>query len=258
MLIQGYEMLNAEAPFLGYEHYYFKYTMQSLQGPLNNEKEAFILSEKARFDEAQVKVDTIKAQFERGEISFEAVTSLSKKYENILAKKGAFDAVYERYLYIKKTDNAQFLYDTGYHRLFGMTSVDEGLAGGMKLLAVLILCLCGVFAMEYKTGMYKVLNSTRLGYTTTIRFKLLLSGLTATVIFVCAYLPDLLFIHKYFGLPGLTLPLASIPPYGNRWISVFIGRPTGLGISCITVCGTAGGLHDDIAVHPCSVAGDTQ
>lgn len=212
MLIQGYEMLNAEAPFLGYEHYYFKYTMQSLQGPLNNEKETFILSEKARFDEAQEKVDTIKAQFERGEISFEAVTSLSKKYENILAKKGAFDAVYERYLYIKKTDNAQFIYDTGYHCLFGLTSADEGLAGGIKLLAVLILCLCGVFAMEYKTGMYKVLNSTRLGYTDTIRFKLLLSGLIASIVFACAYLPDLLYIDKYFGLPGLTLPLASIPP----------------------------------------------
>ncbi|MDD3743332.1 MAG: hypothetical protein PHX54_06900 [Lentimicrobiaceae bacterium] len=212
VIFQGHGVFNSEAPFLGYEHYYFKYTMQALHGPLTDEKEEYILNEKAKFDEAQRKIKEIEAQFERGEIPFQAVETLSKKYQNILDKKSAFDLVYERYLYLKETKGAQFLYDTGYRLLFGFSNADNGLASGIKMLIVLILCLCGVFAIEYKTEMYKILNSTLHGNIDTVKTKMIISFIISTLIFVSAYMPDLIYIYKYFGLPGLNLPLLSVQP----------------------------------------------
>lgn len=225
-LIQGYTVRESQPPYLGYDHYYFKYTMNNLQGPLTDEKETFILKEKARFDAAQAALDELEAKVASGELGFEQMELQGRQYQNILAEQAAFNRVYVRYEYIKNTPGAQFLYDTGYAKLFGMDDADEGLASGMKLAAVLALCLCGVFAMEYKTGMYKVLNATKRGHGDTIQIKWILSGLLALTVFVCAYLPDILYIQKNFGLHGLDLPLVSILPTElGRFPTVIGGLP---------------------------------
>jgi len=66
--------------------------------------------------------------------------------------------------------------------------------------------------MEYKTGMYKVLNSTVHGNRDTVRLKLLLSIALAGIAFVFASLPELIYIGQNFGYAGITLPSASIYP----------------------------------------------
>ena len=222
-LLQGYSLYHAAAPSLGYEHYYFKYMMQNLEGPLDGGKEAFLFKEKAKFEEAERELDILKGKLAAGEIEAVEFEAAAQKHQDILAEKPFFEQVYRRYEYVRDTPGAQFLYDTGYARLFGLVNPDEGLSGGMKILVVILLGLCDVFALEYRTGMYKVLNTTGRGHRPTIRLKLLLSGLFTGVIFILAYLPDLVYTVRFFGMPGLTMPLISVAPNEMGSLPVALG-----------------------------------
>jgi hypothetical protein len=125
---------------------------------------------------------------------------------------GVINTLYERLRYVEATPHAQFVYDNGYAELFGLNDKSAGLASGVAFTAVLIFVLCGVFPIEYKTGMYKILNATNRGHSETIRMKLILSCMFAALIFVCAYLPDLIYTSQHYGFSGIELSLASIPP----------------------------------------------
>jgi hypothetical protein len=96
-----------------------------------------------------------------------------------------------------------------------MKNSDSGLTSGMWLIAVLILCLCGMFSMEYKTGMYKILNATVHGHSATVKLKLLFSILLTGIAFISASLPELIYTGRFFGYEGISLPLASIPDFPN-------------------------------------------
>jgi hypothetical protein len=58
--------------------------------------------------------------------------------------------------------------------------------------------------------MFKVLSATPNGNIPTIRFKLILSAITMFIIFVAAYIPDLIYIGRYYGYSGVDLPLTSV------------------------------------------------
>jgi len=211
MLIQGYNVYNMREPYLGYQHQYIKSTLLAMQGPMTQEKHDFIGSEKQKLDHAQYELQRLDMEQMRGEISWYEYFELRRPYDEIVSSMYGFEEIYERYLFVRDTKNAQFVYDTGYARLFGMSNPNVGLTGGMWLIAIMVLCLCGVFPMEYKTGMYKILNASPNGHADTVRLKLLLSAGTMAVAFIIAVLPDLIFTGRYFGLKGLGVSVASIP-----------------------------------------------
>jgi hypothetical protein len=211
-VIQIFAFSRADAPALGYENNYIKSFLTANQGEITEESENFILTQKSTLDQARAEYDTLMERFRNGEIDRNEHQELSRQYDKALANENVINFLYERYEYVKSTPNAEFVYDSGYADLFGLTDSDAGLVSGMKLMAVLILCLCGVFPIEYKTGMYKVLNAAKFGHSETICVKLLFSCLFSALIYICCYLPDLLYIRKYYGFSGINLPLASIPP----------------------------------------------
>jgi len=211
---QGYWSAN-QTQYFSPDEYYYKFYMNRLEGKLTESKETLLLSEKEKFDEAQYKYDEIIERYNNREITMAVMVSELKPYEKILSQVGAFLPIYERYEYIKAHSNAEFLYDKGYERLFGIIDADEGLNSGIKLLVVLIFCLCGVFSIEYKSGMYKVLNASKKGIRETVTSKLGVSILTALIIYAIAYIPDLIFIGKFYGFGGLNFPLVSLPAFSG-------------------------------------------
>ena len=228
--LQAYTIYSAEEPRLGFDHYYIKHTLNSLQGGLTNEKEAFLLSEKARYDQAAAEVERIRELMWGGagtDLNHMALMDEMQTYLSILDEMQGFLVIYERYEYVRDTKHAEFLYDSGYMRLFGMRNSDAGLEGGTRLLTVLILSLCGLFAMEYKTGMYKVLNATAFGRQDTVRVKLLLSLALTFVAFIASTLPELVYIGRFFGYGGIDMRIASIAPVVSE--SGTIGFPAFMG-----------------------------
>ncbi|MCL2637371.1 MAG: hypothetical protein FWD48_03280 [Oscillospiraceae bacterium] len=211
-IIQGYDVMNTREPYLGWGHSYHKEYMLSLQGPLTQEKHDGLIAERQKLDAANAEISRINQMEARGEIEwFESWDLLRPHYDTINSMWG-FEEIFERFLYVRDTKHAQFVYEDGYYRLFGLNNPSAGLTAGMWLIAIMILTLSGVFPMEYKTGMYKILNASPRGHADTVRLKLLLSGGTVFVAFIIASLPDLIYTGRYFGFGGIAAPLASLPP----------------------------------------------
>ena len=210
VLFQCYSFSQAKQYFTS-DEYYYKYYMNTLEGPLTKEKETYILAKKAEFDKAQSKIDEIMSEYKQGKISQEEMIIGQEPYQEKLEQSSAFTLVYEKYEYINENKSSQFLYDSGYKQLFGISDSNAGLKYGFMMTVVLILCLCGTFSIEYKSGMYKVLNAAKKGNRNTVTAKLGLSCIVGIMAFISAYLPELLFIGKYYGYRGTNIPLVSIP-----------------------------------------------
>jgi hypothetical protein len=195
-----------------------------LEGELTYEKESWIRSEKERFDHAHTEIERLLELLWDDDITNrETIERELQMHQNVVNSMQGFPIVYERYEYVRDTPYAQFLYDFGYIRLFGLYDFNSGLDAAMQLITVLILSLCGLFAMEYKTGMYKVLNATAFGSMDTVLMKLLLSlGLTA-IAFVAASLPELIYIGRFFSFNNATMPLASVSPTEIGAMPSFMG-----------------------------------
>jgi hypothetical protein len=212
--IQVHTIRSQEEPRFGFGHQYIMHTLNALQGELTDEKEEWILTEKARYDHAVTERDRLHELMwsDDNDINWMVISEELQIHQAVIDEMQGFLIVYERYEYVRDTKHAQFLYDAGYVRLFGLRNPDSGLDAGIQLLTVLILSLCGLFAMEYKTGMYKVLNATTFGSKDTVRMKLLLSLGFTFVAFVAASLPELVYIGRYFSFDAVTMPLASVAP----------------------------------------------
>jgi hypothetical protein len=223
MIIQGYDVYNQREPFFGWGHNYQREYLLSLQGPLTQEKHEALIAEKRKLDNAHAELESLHQQQMRGELTWFEYWEIARTHNETINNMWGFDEIFERFMYVRETKHAQFVYDTGYARLFGMSNPNAGLIPGMWLIAIMILCLSGVFPMEYKTGMYKILNASPRGHADTVRLKLLLSGGTMFIAFIIASVPDLIYTGRYFGFGGIGAPVSSIPPAEFGEIPALLG-----------------------------------
>lgn len=210
ILLQTYNVYT-RVNYQSYDDYYYKSFMEMLSGTLTGEKEGAVLNRQAEIEETQAKLDELTEKRFRGEITTAEFMRLQEPYSEILNSADAFSAVYKKYLYIKENPNAEFFYDRGYEKLFGISDKNCSLESAVLCLLFFAFSLSGVFSLEYRNSMYKVLGGTKLGIEETRRIKLLVSAFTAFTIFLLAYLPELIYIGRFYGFPGLTAPLMSIP-----------------------------------------------
>ena len=238
VLLQLFTVKNAKVSLTA-EDCYYRHYMVMLAGKITPEKELLIQKEKAKFDGVDAEIKNIDDMYKGGKITWDEKMNREASYENILYEKSIFSKIYDRYIYLKTHPGTQFVYDLGYEKLFGITDMDNGLGSGIKLLTALILCLCGAFSIEYETGMFKVLGTAQKGCRDTAACKIGISLMIAFLLFVSAYVPDLILIGKYYGYGGLSAPLASLPAFEHFGISI-LGYMILLFASRLIVCfGTA-------------------
>lgn len=208
--------------------YYYQHYMQMLSGPLTEEKEEGLLAEKAEIDKAEKQMNLLNEQRWKGEITTQEFIQRQEQYADTAEKAEDFQRVYDRYLYVKNTPGAEFLCDSGYERLFGITDAGFSMGNTVLLLCSLSLCLCGIYSVDYKTEMYKVICATRYGMGRTRRAKASVSACAAALTFLLAYVPELIYIGRFYGFAGLDCALVSIPALS--WLG---GVPVWCGIGLL-------------------------
>jgi len=234
-LFQWYSTKDARVTMTS-EDYYYRHYMVLLAGKLTPAKESYLQKEKVKLEDAHAEIQKIEDKYKAGDITWDDRNNQENSYNSILSEEGTFNRIYDRYGYIKAHPGTQFVYDLGYDRLFGITDPDSGLSSGIRLLIGLILCLCGVFSMEYRTGMYKVLGTTGKGAKSTVLCKLVISMIIAALLFVCAYLPDMILIGKSYGFQGLSVSLTSLPSFEHFRAFSILGYIILLFTSRLFVC----------------------
>jgi hypothetical protein len=222
-IIQGYTIYDQHEPPLGFWHRFEKEQLLSLEGPLTQEKHEFIMSERRRLDEAHDEIALLDQRQWNGDITWFEYWELARPHHETINSMQGFEEVFGRFQYVRETNHAQFVYDAGYARLFGMSNPNAGLIPGMWLIGIMILCLSGIFPMEYKTGMYKILNASPRGHADTVRLKLLLAGGTVLAAFIIASIPDLVYTARFYGFGVIGAGASSIPPAEFGTIPAFMG-----------------------------------
>lgn len=226
LLLQIYSVFN-QVNFQSTVDYYYKHYMEMLAGPLTEEKEKIILSEKAKINEAEEKIYTLNEQRRQGKISIQEFVSRQEKYSETLEKADMFNKVYEKYLYVKETPGSEFIYDSGYEKLFGISDRDFSAVNTILLLSIFSLLFCCVYSSDYKNDMYRIICAAKYGTDKTRKVKTGVTVGLSVLIFLIAYIPELIYIGRFYGFDGIVSKLINIPSLAYFsslpiWFAVFV------------------------------------
>lgn len=186
-----------------------------LSGALDGEKEEIILSEKEKLANAQNELDALYEKRRSGEISTAEFIAEQEDLSRVLENTEPFEKIYQKYLYIKENPGAEFFYDSGYERLCGISDRTFSLNGTLIMICLFALCFCSVYSFEYKSGAYKIIGTTKFGDKKLRRAKYSAMMCLSVLIFAVSYLPELIYIGKFYGFPALSAPIMSIPALKN-------------------------------------------
>ena len=130
----------------------------------------------------------------------------------------AFSRVAARLTYLKEYgkntgENPGFVYETGYETLAGLgeDGYAKDMGQGIWLLAISLALCSGIFTVEFSKDMIRLLGGTVRGRMETADRKLLLLAALSMLLFLMAYLPDLIKIIQTYGLPKLHASCGAIP-----------------------------------------------
>lgn len=193
---------------LSYNEMFYKNYMDILSGNLTPEKETLIKNTIEEYDKAEVQLALIQEKIEKGEITNIEGMILKGPYEDILATRGVFNRIEEKYDYIKENPKASFVYDTGYNKLFRVNKDTN--ENDIYLIIITIIVLTNLFIMEYRTGFIQILNATKNGRKKTARNKVITSILACTVIYIISIIPEILGTLKMYGLARLSASIISL------------------------------------------------
>lgn len=186
-LLGGKDLSRTYHPSVGEQ--YYQELMGRLEGELNEEKEALVLAERQRYEEAFENLSRIDAMVEAGTLSDAEADERRTKEYMVLSFYPSFQRVEDQYRRIAD-GGAGFVYDTGYRYLLGLW--EDGFSVDFLILSVgVILIASGAVSMEYQKGAWYLLGATRTGRNRILLNKCLICGaqaaLLALVPLVCRF-----------------------------------------------------------------------
>lgn len=170
---------------------YYQYYMEQLSGPLTPEKEIYMEEEALYF----------RTLHSGGDFDVSAQKKLNAE--------GGFQKAYDRYQYIKNTQNGEFFYDTGYRYLLAEGTYKTDMFLAVTAIVLLVITGAGIFGMDMETGMLSLLTTTRNGENG-IRARLLWGSILTVAVWVTVYLPDFVNTLENYGTQGMMAPAQSI------------------------------------------------
>ena len=188
---------------------YYQDIMLQLEGELTEAKEALILSEQARYQEAFDRIGQIDRMVSEGSISERTGDEWKSEFYAVTAFYPSFTRVWEQYRHICE-NGGNFIYDTGYLYLFGMK--------GEGFLIVLLVLGCGVVlafgnaaAMEDMAGTWNLLGSTGKGRRKVLLHKGIICAFSAALLSMFPFACRAARINHVFPLRGVFFRAADIP-----------------------------------------------
>lgn len=201
--------------FSSADEVYYKQYMLKFEGEYTAEKQKMIDAEAQKFADAQMKMSEEMANSD-GDGVF-----IMMKYQDILAPQYAFEQVKAHAEYLSTTENGEFVYDSGYKLLTGDESAgNKGLTLGLTAMAMVILCLTYVYAVEYQTGANVLLKTSARGREDTFLCKFGIGVIIVTIIFALTYTPYFYNVISAYGTRGINASACSIKSLSNFDISI--------------------------------------
>lgn len=212
-LLIGWKDLGKNYACPAQEQYYAD-MMLSLEGRLTEEKEAVVLREQARFDEAFAQLKHIEELEADGSMEKSAADERKLPWLGVLAFYPSFTRVAEQYTHVK-AEGGYFIYDTGYRYLFG--KMDESLLTDCLLLTLcMIFAFSGAVAMEYQKKSWYLLAATRKGRRQVLWQKINVYILCAACAAVLPWVCRAVSVSRAYPMHGLLLSIRNLPMYYGK------------------------------------------
>lgn len=190
---------------------YYRDMMMTLEGNLTEDKEALILSEQSRYDEAFAQIERIDALVAAGELDENTGEDMKTKWYGEVTFYPSFQRVLEQYEHVKQEGGA-FLYDSGYRYLFG-TMDDSHLIDFLMLSICFVFAFGNVMAMEDQKKSWTLLSATESGKKKILISKFAVCAAFASVMTILPWIFRFISISKVYPLHGLLDSITNLPMY---------------------------------------------
>ena len=208
MGVQIVATLNFDVYISPQERLYMAYS-EKLEGKPNQQKDAFIEEEAARFADLYAQMEEYTIALTNGELQQEAFDALSSRIARQLESEEVFLRAKNQYDRMKE-QGYDYVCQTGYERLLGSEGQKDALILSIQLMIALILGLASIHAGEAETNMVFLFNSVP-GKQDSQRAKAILSTAYAVVATIITFAPHITAIARNYGLPGLFANGHSVP-----------------------------------------------
>ena len=208
MAVQFVASLNFDTYISPQERLYMAYS-EKLEGTPDPQKDAFIEEETARFADLYAQMEEYTIALNSGELQQEAFDALSSRIARQLESEEVFLRAKNQYDRMKE-QGYDYVCQTGYERLLGPEGQKDALILSIQLMIALILGLASIHAGETEINMVFLLNSAPRKKDSQ-RAKEILVTVYAVAAVAITFVPHILAIAKYYGLPGLFACGHSVP-----------------------------------------------
>lgn len=201
------------------EEYYQKLMLQ-LEGEFTEQKEQFILSEQARFEEATKKVERIDTMVQSGELDILTADAMKTECEAVLSFYSTFERIETQYVKVKQ-EGGEFIYDTGYLYLYGKQD-NSFLICALLLSVCMVLSFYNSISMEYRKKSWFLLGATECGRRKIIVRKIWVCLICAAALAVVPWVFRGICISEVFPMSSWLKPIRSIPAFEHISINMSI------------------------------------
>ena len=191
---------------------YYQTIMEELEGELTDEKEQYILKEKARYDEAFAQIAAINEMIASGEIDSTTGIGMRSQWEAVTALYPYFQRAEKQYDHITQNHGGVFIYDTGYQFLFG--KFNDNFTVDLLLLSMCMIFAFGnVLPMEAQVKAWNLLSATAQGKRRIISGKIITCAVCAAVMTVLPFVFRLISTLRTFPLALWGSAANDLPMY---------------------------------------------
>lgn len=182
--------------------------METLEGPLSQEKQMFIEEEYQKIRGVLTRYGSMQTAFFGGSLNDADYAAYLEEYRYAVERADLIEKIREHSRYLetlpeKGVADGYFLYDVDWDRLWESSS-------DLLLVFCIVYLSVGVFTKEYsQNGIIQIIRTTKKGRTTIFNQKILVCLISTTLLTFTFGLFDLFLILSNFRLPCLDAPLLS-------------------------------------------------
>lgn len=219
---QVWQTANTQS-YINANEIYYRYYMKNISGPYTQQSYDWLMEQNEEFRP----IYELKQARNSGKISNEMYQQQMGPYYGLEEKLAVFETILQSNLgHLKENPDAHLVYETGWKRLFGFFG-DGDLQDTLWAGLLCSICFAGLFAMEQKGGMRRVIMATPRGRGFTVGRKLIAGCGVAAGISVLVSAPQLILVLRDYGLYAPFSPAMSIREYA--------GLPHSLSLSDVMV-----------------------
>lgn len=148
--------------YVSNQEYVYQEYMAFLEGELTSEKEQFLWEEQGKYEEAMERIANVNDRYAKGELTLLQASEMNKSDEKLLYRYPMFLRAQSQYERIKEGNGKQFIYETGYRKLFHVADPSFQIVTVLYLVGM-VFFLATIYPMEIISHSNKLITPTYIG-----------------------------------------------------------------------------------------------